>query len=68
MRTHKADKSKPMTAETAQRLYDALESIYPGKVWRVVECCPAAVIKTIDNDADALATLARIEVGKADPR
>jgi hypothetical protein len=65
---HKTAKSQPITAETAQRLYDALESAYPGKVWRVVECCPVAVVKTIDNEADAMETLRRIEAGKPHAR
>jgi hypothetical protein len=61
IRNHKASDSTPMTAATAERLMAALESKYPGKVWRVVECCPVAIVKTIDNEEDALVTLMNIE-------
>lgn len=57
MRTMKAINSTPMTEATFQRLYAALERVYPGKVWRVVEACPMAV----DNEEDALRTIQRIE-------
>ena len=50
-----------MFEDTAKRLYDALERRYPGKVWRVVEVCPVAVVKTIDNEADAQETLRRLD-------
>lgn len=52
-------KGPPMSAETAEALYKALEEKYPGKVRRVVECCPVAVMKTFDNDFDAQETLRR---------
>jgi len=44
----------------AQRLYHALDKRYPGKVWRTIEVCPVGVVKTIDNEADALETIRRL--------
>lgn len=66
MRTAKRIESAPITTDTFDRLYYLLDQVYPGKVWRVVECCPVAVVKTIDNERDALATIANIE--GANPR
>lgn len=61
MRTSKAMSSPPMTAETAEKLYAALDALHPGKVWREIVVCPVAVLKTIDNEIDALRTLKNIE-------
>lgn len=61
IRNHKNPDSTPMTAATQERLIAALEALHPGKVWRVVEICPVAVVKTIDNEEDALVTLMNIE-------
>jgi len=61
MRTTKSPRSRPLTLETQERLYAALEAMYPGNVWRVIEVQPVAVITTIDNEDDALRTLANIE-------
>lgn len=60
MRTTKRANSTPITRDTAERLYDALEAKFPGKVWRCIEVCPVAVVKTIDNEADAFETLRRL--------
>lgn len=49
-----------MSSDTAERLYQELEAIHPGKVRRVVEVCPVAVLKTIDNEEDAQQTLDNI--------
>jgi len=57
IRKTKDRNSKPISEDLAQRLYHALEQRYPGKVWRVIEVCPEAVVKTIDNEDDALETL-----------
>lgn len=62
MRTTKALNSRPMTRETQERLIALLEARYPGKVWRVVETCPVAVVKTIDNERDAIATIRNLEM------
>lgn len=67
MRTTKALNSAPMTEETFDRLYSLLERMYPGKVWRVVEVCPVAVVKTIDNEDDARRTIYRLEEALRDP-
>lgn len=40
----------------------ALERVYPGKWRRAVDVCPVAVNKTIDNEMDALATIAKIDL------
>lgn len=61
MRHTKELTSEPISEDLAQRLYQALDKKYPGKVWRVIECCPVAVVKTIDNEADARETLRRLE-------
>lgn len=53
--------STPIGAETFDRLVAALERVYPGKVRRAVEVCPVAIVKTIDNESDALETIRRIE-------
>jgi hypothetical protein len=53
--------SRPISAETYERLLAALETVYPGKWRRAVDVCPVAVNKTIDNEADALETIRRIE-------
>lgn len=47
-----------MKAETFDRLYAELERQWPGRVRRVIEVCPVAVVKTIDNERDAQQTLA----------
>lgn len=67
IRTHKVARSRPMSARTANRLFDALERRYPGKVWRVVEVCPVAVVKTVDNEADAQETLRRLANAEGRP-
>ena len=54
--------SKPIQAATFTKLVALLEARYPGKVRRTLEVCPVAVIKTIDNEADARATIARLEL------
>lgn len=54
-------KSRPITPRTFERLLVALEKVYPGKVRRAVDVMPAAVNKTIDNEEDALETIARVE-------
>lgn len=54
-------KSKPITPETYERLLAALDVVYPGKWRRSVDVCPVAVNKTIDNEADALETILRIQ-------
>ena len=51
----------PITRETYERLVAALEIVYPGKWRRAVDVCPVAVNKTIDNEADTLETIRRIE-------
>jgi len=50
-----------MSIVTAERLFTLLEARYPGKVWRVVEVCPVAVVKTIDNEFDAQLTIRNLE-------
>lgn len=60
-RRTKRFESKAIKPETYERLIAALEKVYPGKWWRAVEVCPVAVVKTIDNEADALETILRIE-------
>lgn len=65
VRDSKRIDSEPIHAETAERLYAALSERYPGKVWRVIEVCPVAVVKTIDNEADALTTIGNLERAKA---
>jgi hypothetical protein len=53
--------SQPITSATFERLLQALDSVYPGKWRRAVDVCPVAVNTTIDNEADALETIRRIE-------
>lgn len=65
-RNTKRQYSKPISEDLAQRLYCALEKRYPGKVWRTIEVCPIAVVKTIDNEADALETIRRLEQADRD--
>ena len=60
-RSHPDWKSEPITTETYDALLSALEKAYPGKWRRSVDVCPVAVNKTIDNEADALETIRRIE-------
>lgn len=67
MRTTKSIKSAPIKKTTQERLIRLLEGRYPGKVWRVVEVCPVAVVKTIDNERDALATLRNLELVALSP-
>lgn len=64
MRKTKATTSQPITPATYDRLLKLLEARYAGKWWRVVEVCPAAVVKTIDNESDALQTIANLEAKK----
>lgn len=52
--------STAITSETFERLMTELGAVYPGKVRRAVILMPAAIEKVIDNEADALATLANI--------
>lgn len=61
LRTVPDFRSTPITAETYERLLAALERVYHGKWRRAVDVCPVAVTKTIDNEADALATIAKID-------
>ena len=51
----------PIAPETFERLIKAIDSVYPGKWRRALDVCPVAVNKTIDNEADALETIRRIE-------
>lgn len=67
MRHTKEIDSPHMREETAAKLYSALQKKYPGKVWRVIEVCPVAVVKTIDNERDALETLRRLKEGGIEP-
>lgn len=53
--------SRPMEEATFLALYDMLEARYPGRVRRVLEVCPVAVIKMIDNERDAQQTLANLK-------
>ena len=55
------DPASAIQAETWDRLLYLLEERYPGKVRRVVEVCPASVVKHIDNQADANETIRRLE-------
>jgi hypothetical protein len=55
-------KGEPIKPETFERLLEALERHYPGKVRRAVDVCPVAVNKTIDNEADALETIRRCDL------
>lgn len=59
--------SPHITEETAAKLFSALSKKYPGKVWRVIEVCPVAVVKTIDNERDALETLRRLAEAGIEP-
>ena len=52
--------STPIQPETFARLVTVLETSYPGKVRRVVEVCPVAIVKTIDNERDALTTIRNV--------
>ena len=54
------ENDEPMTEETAKRLHDALDFVYPGRVRYAVICCPVAVEKVIDNERDARKTLNNI--------
>lgn len=57
-----ADFAEPgITEKTYARLVTLLELRYPGKVRRVVEVCPVAVVKIIDNEADAVVTIENLE-------
>jgi len=56
--------SQPITAETFERLCAAVESRHPGKWWRALEVCPVAVVKTIDNEEDAKATIEMIRLAE----
>jgi hypothetical protein len=44
-----------LTKATQERLIDLLQARYPG------EGCPGAVVKTIDNEVDALETIRRLQ-------
>lgn len=61
LRTAKRIDDPEIKPETAEKLYALLEKRWPGKVWRVIEVCPVAVVKTIDNERDALETIRRLE-------
>lgn len=61
LRQAKTMDSTPMKVETAERLFTLLNVRYPGHVWRVIEVCPVSVVKTIDNETDALTTIANLE-------
>lgn len=50
-----------MKPETYDKLLAALERVYPGKVRRSVDVFSGAMVKTIDNEIDALETIRRIE-------
>lgn len=55
----------PMKHGTAYNLYKALEAKYgKEKVRFVIEVCPVAVLKTIDNEKDAISTIENIEEAK----
>jgi hypothetical protein len=69
IRSHPNYKTAPISEETFVELLAALDQVYPGKWRRAVDICPAFVSKTIDNEADALETIQRIEErgrGRAD--
>ena len=61
LRHHKSTDSEPIQPATFDRLFTLLSLRYPGKVWRVVEVSPSAVVKTIDNEQDAQTTIANLE-------
>ncbi len=63
-RMRKSLDTQPIQPDTYLRLMEMLEERYPDKCWRVVEVCPNAVIKTIDNERDARATIANLEIAK----
>lgn len=65
LRTAKRIQSVPIKPDTFDHLYRLLSEEYPGKVWRVVEVQPAFIVKTIDNEADARATIANIEIARS---
>jgi hypothetical protein len=53
-------KKPNITFATLMTLSDVLNEKYWGK-WRyAVEVCPNAVVKTVDNEADAIETIRRI--------
>lgn len=57
-------KKPNITFATLMSLIDVLNARYWGK-WRyVVEVCPGAVVKAIDNEADAQETIRRIRENK----
>lgn len=69
IRNHSDYRAAPISEATYVRLLSALDQVYPGKWRRAVDICPAFVSKTIDNEADALETIQRIEErgrGRAD--
>ena len=66
IRQHADPASKPICEETYAYLLEALETVYPGKWRRKVEVCHVAVVKIIDNEADALETIRRIENRRSD--
>lgn len=59
-------RGEPMKAATFQRLMTLLQATYPGKVRRVVEVQPVAVLRTIDNEADTLETIRRLEAANVE--
>ena len=66
MRHTKKMETPPITEATFTRLLELLTQRYPGQWWRVVEVCPDAVVKTIDNEVDALETIRRLEARLAE--
>lgn len=56
--------SQPIQTGTFAELIDLLDVRYPGTVRRTVEVCPAAVIKTIDNERDAQETITRLRLAQ----
>lgn len=54
-------KSKPMSLKTQERLIELASKLYPRRVRRAVDLCPVAVNHTVDNEADALETIRRME-------
>lgn len=60
---------EPMHQATHERLYQLLRERYPfADLRRVIEICPAAVWKTIDNERDAQQTIRNLEASEGVPR
>lgn len=64
MRKHPDPRSQPISEATYAKLLRVLERVYPGRWRRAVDVCPVAVNHTIDNQADALETIRRIEAAR----